>query len=205
MQTELGQYATDGGIEIDYEPNNDEPDYWERLYGEIDFAEAMSHSEPVIEQMEEEFDEGAGWASATDINRVWTAIQEDVETMVEEYNERNRSGRGRSNVHIRLPNERLAVLWIAEITGQISDGAWENYLSEHQWQALCYATIEVDEDLEEAESEGRHKNLGYVRKLREHAGHEERMMYFVRAAGLDDEYDHSDLLHDLQDLKGINN
>lgn len=205
MQAELERYAADGGT--DYEPSEDKPSYWDKYYEHIDWVDAMEIAEPILEEMDEEFDEGRGWASESDINRVWTCIQEGPEAFVEEYNEQwADNDRFSSRTTLTFPNYRIAVLWAAEITGQISDGAWENSLHEPEWKELVGARIEVDESLDEAEGEGHYQNLAYVRKLREHEGHEERMIFYVRAAGHKDHgYDHSDLLSDLQALKGINN
>lgn len=201
-QTELGQFAADGGT--DYEPETEKPSYWDKYYGDVEFVNAMEVHEPLLEEMEQEFDD-TSWISQSDVTRPWDFRHEDPDDVIEAYNERQRE---KSNVTLTFPNYRIAVLWMCEITGQISDGAWENKQWRHgTWKTLSYAQIEVDEELDEAEGEARfgYDNLGYVRQLRKHDGHEERMIYYVRASGLDDDYDESDLLADLQALKGINN
>jgi len=117
---------------------------------------------------------------------------------------------GLSDVTLTFPNYRTAILWIVEIDGQISDGAWENYKwNKHgrrwSWEDLCYAEIEVNENLDMAAGEGDYcPHLNYTEELTEYDGQVERMIYYIRASGLDPEYDKSDLMDDLRAIEGIN-
>lgn len=68
----------------------------------------------------------------------------DLKERLEEFNESDRRGSGR----IVMPNERLAVLWVDELLGQLSDGAWENYWAGRldSWQDYYALRITIDED-----------------------------------------------------------
>jgi len=43
-----------------------------------------------------------------------------------------------------LANEDQKVIWECELTGQLSDGQWENSKPHDHWEAWCYADVAVD-------------------------------------------------------------
>ncbi|WP_394743061.1 hypothetical protein [Natronococcus roseus] len=99
---------------------------------DIPFDKAAGVAEQTISEMDDEFEEGSGWARVTDVTRVWTAIEDGFDAYHAEKHE-VKSSRAEASLDwsrsadITLPNKRLAVIWYAEICGQISDGAWENH------------------------------------------------------------------------------
>ena len=188
-------------VEVDpeYSPFTDEPDYWADTYGDIaDFSAAMSVAEPTLVQMGRDLDGGQGWATLTDITRVWDICSDGFN----EWFASKSDGSDQSQLTITFPNKRLAVLWHAEVVGQISDGAWENVLRRDSQTSLCHADTRVDEQATETTVDGGwYPKLFYTDKLTEFDGQEERMIFYVRASGLDPEYGYSDLKEDLQTLQ----
>lgn len=69
----------------------------------------------------------------------------DLKQRLEEFNESDHRESGR----IVMPNERLAALWLEELLGQISDGAWENHWLDHpdSWQDYHALRISIDTDV----------------------------------------------------------
>lgn len=70
-------------------------------------------------------------------------MNEGIEDLLAE-NKSARGGRG----EIILPNGRLAALWIHELYGQLSDGAWENHWFDHpdSWEDYHRLGVSVDTD-----------------------------------------------------------
>lgn len=176
-QKELSEFMTDGGIE---QKTN---------------AEIVSE---VTEALQEDGVD-TSWVSEYDVKRIRSARDGDWDDFLATY--ANSEG-----VEITFPNKRCAVLWVAEIAGQISDGAWENrnWSFGNSWKDLTCARLYIDEDLEEAESEGQHENLGYLRMANRHEEMLGRMAFHVRAALDLDDYGIEDVRDDLRAIKGIN-
>ena len=208
MQT---MYATTPA-EVDstaYEPTTNKPDWWEQYYDHIPFGESMAYSEPVIEQMKDEFEHGRGFAQPNDITRIWDLIEGGPQAFIDDRNKTDKEYGFHTDVVLTFPNYRTAVIWIAEIEGQISDGAWENRQWEAgwSWEDFCNATIKVDQSLESAKGESKGNywpDLNYKDQLTQFDGQAERMIYFVRASGLDRGYGMDDLMADLEAIEGLN-
>ncbi len=75
-------------------------------------------------------------------------MEESLEMLIKKHNESQTRSQGR----VIFPNERLASLWIHELIGQLSDGAWENHWYDKQdsWEDYTSLQIQVDEDLTSA-------------------------------------------------------
>lgn len=141
------------------------------------------------------------WVSEYDVKRIRSARDGDWDGFLDTYDSDS------SRVTITFPNKASAVLWVAEIAGQISDGAWENrnWSYPNSWEDLTCASLEIDEDLDEAKSDGQHANLGYLRMANRHEEMLGRMAFYVRAALDLDDYGVEDVRDDLRAIKGINN
>jgi len=88
---------------------------------------------------------------------------------------------------IEFPSEALAYIWVEEICGQISDGAWENAGAD--WQAYYGAKVEVNEDLRNVCVTGDLDTLNFRGELMEYEGLPGRMMFYAIASGLDEDLD----------------
>lgn len=92
---------------------------------------------------------------------------------------------------IEFPAEALAFIWVEEICGQISDGAWEN--AGVDWQAYYGAEVEVNEDVRNVRVTGDLDTLDFHGKLMEYEGLPGRMMFYIIASGLDEDVTRSDM------------
>jgi hypothetical protein len=103
---------------------------------------------------------------------------------------------------LRVRNLAQKVLWEQELTGQLSDGRWENSRPNDHWEPWCDATCVVD-----PENVGRNfyvKRDGYCfteRELLSIIG--ERMLEAVRVLTSNPAYSEQDMLTDLRDLRKI--
>lgn len=109
---------------------------------------------------------------------------------IEEHNEQD-YGEGNGRATIRFPSESLAYIWVEEICGQISDGAWENQVAD--WQAYYGAEVVVDESLRRVKVEGNLRPLDFHSELCEYDGLPGRMMFYLIASGVNEEVDLGDL------------
>lgn len=106
---------------------------------------------------------------------------------------------------LRVRNLAQKVLWENELSGQISDGCWENANPQDHWEAWCDATVVVDPDhlgrdfYARRDSYGFNvqSNLLYIDCIRD------RMLEYVRVATGDASYDLKALRKDLADLQKI--
>ena len=140
------------------------------------------------------------WVSEYDAERIEDAYRGYWDEFLYTYSETR-------GVDITFPNKRCAVIWVAEIAGQISDGIWENYEfgPGESWQQLTCANLEVDEYYTDyAESEGHHAKLNYTEEMTSYEGLIGRIVFYVRAALGLEEYDVEDAKHDLALIEGIN-
>lgn len=96
---------------------------------------------------------------------------------------------------ITFPNGRLALLWIEEIAGQISDGMWEN--RDVGWEQWCNAEVVIDTDMEEVEFAGHFTYDIDFSEVLTSDGMCGRMIYYMRASGIDEDYDMDDLEEDI--------
>jgi hypothetical protein len=103
---------------------------------------------------------------------------------------------------LRLRNIEQKVLWDYELTGQISDGRWENSRPHDHWEPWCNATAVVDPD-----NVGRDfyaKRDGYCfteRELLSIIG--DRMLKAVQVQTDNPAYSEKDMLRDLRDIRKI--
>ncbi len=161
------------------------------------------NAEKVFKSVTREMDSDrieTSWISEYDAERIKDAREGYWDEFLNAYSE----PRG---VSITFPNKRCAVIWVAEIAGQISDGAWENYEfgPGESWQQLTCANLEVDEYYTDyAESEGHHAKLNYTEEMTSYEGLIGRIVFYVRAALGLEEYDVEDAKHDLALIEGIN-
>lgn len=191
---------------------NEDPDCWrEDLHG-IPFRPAVRAAHHVIDGLRADFGD-EGWVEDDDIRYVWTARTEGFQTFLSEYQEDADKHAPREDVRaeIVLPNKTCAIIWFAEITTQISDGAWEwhdweqDELGIDEWKRLSYADVHVDESRDEAAARNLPDRLQYMDELTESNGHVERMIFYVRAAFPDRaDYDKTDLRRDLECIESMN-
>jgi len=117
------------------------------------------------------------------------------------------------DIEIIFPNERFAALWELEITGQISDGVWENFWNEvpearyDGWRKWCYADVTVDERAtrikiitNDPHDESLWHSMNVFRALTEHSGMVGRMIFYVLAT-CETDYDETSLMDDLRKLE----
>lgn len=103
---------------------------------------------------------------------------------------------------LRVRNVAQKVLWEEELSGQISDGHWENSGPNDHWQPWCNATIVVDPDHVGRNFWARRESYNFTAKdLLDVVG--ERMVEAVRLATGDATYDMTRMRADLNDLKKI--
>lgn len=119
----------------------------------------------------------------------------DPADAIADHNERYDNGHT-----ITFPSYALAVIWMEEITGQISDGAWES--DRLDWQQWYHATIKVDTDIDYVgyAGPGMPRSLDFVDRLTEYSGSIGRMVFYARATGAV-EYDEQNLRSDLGSLE----
>lgn len=98
-----------------------------------------------------------------------------------------------------------AMVWIGELTGQISGGAWENYwhrdngVPRDGWESLVNLDVVVDPDADGVEIDGPvpHTNLDVTGKMMDLDAQVGRIAYFMSAVDMpDDRDDVRDLLED---------
>lgn len=185
--------------------SNHEFEYWDD--SDVETWKGINENLMPAVKVAKELDEDGhdvSWITASDSDRVETEREDGVEAAIQEYNEFHDSAHVFSRNKITFGNEELAVIWMNGITGQISDGAWENapQTQNGRWKEFCYAEIEVDEGVDGVEAEGGYPNMGFGPngKLGEYDGLLTRLMYYVRAAGVNDSYSMEQLRNDLRKL-----
>lgn len=131
-------------------------------------------------------------------------MNEQVETLLRE----SKAAKGGSGT-ITMPNGRLAVLWVKELYGQLSDGAWENHWFDHPDDYTDYHGLSVEVDADADVPIIRRSNIdGEVPNFlafNPHTGDDlvdvigDRMVEYVRDHGYPG-YDKETLREDLQRL-----
>lgn len=103
---------------------------------------------------------------------------------------------------LRVRNLAQKVLWENELSGQISDGQWENATPHNHWEPWCRATVVVDPDNVGRDFYARRESYNFsAPDLLSVVG--ERMVEYVRRATGDATYDAKRMRADLNDLKKI--
>lgn len=103
---------------------------------------------------------------------------------------------------LRVRNLAQKVLWEQELSGQISDGHWENASPHDHWEAWCDAKVVVDPENVGRDFWARRESYNFTSKdLLDVVG--DRMVEAVRVATGNAEYDMAAMRKDLNDLKTI--
>lgn len=104
---------------------------------------------------------------------------------------------------LAVRNEAQKILFDLELSGQISDGYWENAAPQDHWIPWCETTVIVDPTNVGRDFSVRKDNYGFTRRdLLDIVG--DRMLEYVRAGGGEyANYSEADMLADLRDLKRI--
>jgi hypothetical protein len=102
---------------------------------------------------------------------------------------------------LAVANEAQRILFDDELSGQISDGAWENASPFDHWKPWCDAVVIVDPENAGRTFYARKDNYDFARRdLLDVVG--ERMVESVRVQ-VDPTYDRTKMLSDLRELKTI--
>lgn len=104
---------------------------------------------------------------------------------------------------LRFRNIEQKILWDVELSGQISDGRWENSRPYDHWE-YWHRDVEVVVDPDNVGRDFYVRRDGYCfteKLLLEVVG--ERMLNAVRSATGNDAYSHNDMLRDLRDIRKI--
>jgi len=107
---------------------------------------------------------------------------------------------------LHVPTEAQAVLWTEELSGQISDGLYENdrRLGNGNWEKFSYADVIVNESIDQPKfkyESGSVETLMLERDVTEHDGLVGRMLFWIRMMTDQDGYDVEDLREDLSQLE----
>jgi hypothetical protein len=132
----------------------------------------------------------ADYVSEYDAWKAADVYENGLAQRIEEHNEQDYS-EGDDRATIRFPSQSLAYIWVEEICGQISDGAWEN--AGVDWKAYYGAEVVVDESLRKVEVEGNLLPLDFHSELTEYSGLPGRMMFYLIASGVNEDVDLGEL------------
>lgn len=103
---------------------------------------------------------------------------------------------------LRVRNLAQKILWEEELTGQLSDGRWENSRPHDHWEPWCDATVVIDPDHVGRDFWVRRDGYCFTeRDLLDILA--DRMLGYVRLATGNDAYAMKDLLKDLRDIRKI--
>lgn len=186
----------------------EKPEYWD-FDEEVeemgrDPDEMWETCERVKREMEAE-GHNTDWIGASECSRA--ARYSDQENRAGYYSSyMPRDGERRT---LTLPDEELAVIWNAELVGQISDGAWENtqWRARDGYQTYTDAAVEIqpgeDVTLETDRRVPPRNQVEFSDEVFDGRVADEmqgRMVFFARASGVDDSYDRSDLREDVARL-----
>lgn len=133
----------------------------------------------------------ANFVSEYDAWHAASVYENGIEQRLADHNETAYGMDEDERATIEFPSEALAYIWVEEICGQISDGAWEN--AGVEWQAYYGAEVEVNEDLRNVRVTGDLDTLDFYGELTEYEGLAGRMMFYAIASGLDEECSRSQL------------
>ena len=126
----------------------------------------------------------ANFVSEYDAWKAADVYENGLAQRIEAHNEQD-YGEGDDRATIVFPNDALAYVWVEEICGQISDGAWENQVRD--WEQYYGAKVEVDEDLRKVRVDGDLPTLDFRGELMEYEGLPGRMMFYLIASGVDED------------------
>lgn len=103
---------------------------------------------------------------------------------------------------LRVRNLAQKVLWEEELSGQISDGHWENASPHDHWEAWCRAKVVVDPEHVGRNFYARRESYNFsAKELLDVVG--DRMLEAVRVCTGNADYSMADMRADLNDLKKV--
>jgi len=129
----------------------------------------------------------ANFVSEYDAWRAADVYENGIEQRLDAHNDSSYGVDEDERATIEFPSEALAYIWVEEICGQISDGAWEN--AGVDWEAYYGAKVEVNEDLRNVRVTGDLDTLDFRGELMKYEGLPGRMMFYAIASGLDRDVD----------------
>lgn len=153
-----------------------------------DVTSAIARANAAIAIVDREGD--AEFVSQYDAWKAADVYENGLAQRIEAHNEQD-YGEGDDRATIWFPSESLAYIWVEEICGQISDGAWEN--AGVDWEAYYGAEVVVDESLRQVEVEGNLRPLDFHSELTEYSGLPGRMMFYLIASGVNEDVDRGEL------------
>ncbi|AGM11748.1 hypothetical protein HCTV5_144 [Halovirus HCTV-5] len=152
-----------------------------------DVSGAIARANAAIGVVHRESD--ADFVSQYDAWKAADVYENGIQQRLDAHNETDYGVSDRAT--IVFPDEALAYIWVEEICGQISDGAWENQVRD--WEQYYGAKVEVDEDLRNVRVDGDLPTLDFRGELMKYEGLAGRMMFYVVASGVDEDLDRGDL------------
>lgn len=171
--------------------------------GQIDaegFNDEYKHMEMNGESIYKRYSD---WISFSHVVEAGYLYQNGLDSRLERHNGKYNED---TNGTITFPNEAIAVVWLDEILGQISDGAWEN--TDVDWKKYYNMKVEIDESQSEVTVEGIDlQPLHFSEEMIEYRVLVARMLFLVRCSGVEEKYNEVQLTADLANLDNweINN
>lgn len=162
--------------------SDDLPDYVDRYTDDLeDVSGAIDRANAVIGMVYAQSD--AEFIKANTALEAANIYENGLDQYIEEFNETTYGISESNRATIQFPSGALAYIWMEEICGQISDGAWENKVG--NWQKYYGAKVEVDTSLENVEVYGDLRSLNFKEELFKYEGLVGRMMFYAVASGLE--------------------
>lgn len=172
-------------------------EYWDDEEVTI-FESIRDNLEPVVQVLVDLEEEGheVEWVYPSDVKTAMGTKKQGIKPRIESHNEKNTGNR---NI-ITFPSFTAALVWLDELRGQISDGAWENHeWRRGTWEDYCNATIKVDTDSTKVTWDGRSvDDLEFHDVVEGSKGMRGRMLYLVRASEIDEDYTEDNLMEDIR-------
>jgi len=187
----------------------DLPDYTERFTegkGSIeDIDGALESANTALRQIVEEFGEkwigNHSWIGHCDAFYAYYVYENGIQKRIDNFN--TYYGSDKSDYEITFATKESALIWIEEICGQISDGAWEG--SVDNWEDYCDATIKLNTELDHPILDGDLRQLNYKDELLEFDGLAGRMIFYVLASKVNTEFGRDDLSETLEQIEAMHN
>jgi hypothetical protein len=149
-------------------------------------------------------EKGKEWMFEDDYKEL-EEIRKDFYGWLNRENERNEKVQKREGFKsiLGVMNKEQAVLWILEISGQISDGIWENdpRLFRGEWKYYSWAIVKLDGSGFQTTAYGVPK-IGVTRMLREGDELIGRMIIKVRLT-VNPNYTYENLVRDIRSLANM--
>lgn len=163
--------------------------------GQIDaegFGDEYKHMEMNGESIYKRYSD---WISFSHVAEAGYLYQNGLDSRLERHNGKYNED---TDGTITFPNEAIAVVWLDEILGQISDGAWEN--SEIDWKKYHSMKVEIDESLSDVTVDKQIEPLNFKEELKQYSGLVARMLFMARCSGAEEGYNEVQLTADLANL-----